>query len=443
MKKFFTLFLIFLLTVSAVMAQRLITEDFNYNAGQLTDSAGGANVSGGKWTPNTGIAKFIQVVTGDLSYTGYGTNPLAGSGRILLDSTTSSAEDAYTSFASVNANTLYSSFLLGLDYTDNLFKHDTATGDYFIGLFSATSASSYNARLYIRKGSAPNTYNLGIAASAASSTPIGWVATDIPSGSTHLVTLGYTFVAGPTNDVAKLWVDEPLFESEPPAQASSVFSSGTEPANLGRFAVRQSFVSGKGGTPKCEIDAIKVSTSWLDGTLPLQLKSFSVTSRNGFAGLSWQTCNELNVKQFEIQKSADAVNFASVAAVTAKNAGCATTYNFNDSKALSGTAYYRLRMVDFDGRSSLSGIVSITGKLPVSVNVFPNPVSSNLVVTHPKAFAEASLQVIGFDGKIVMINNITQDAVQTSLNISKLARGNYIAVFTNGNQKQTVKFVKQ
>ncbi len=443
MKKIFTLILISMLSVSVVMAQRIVTEDFNYAAGQLTDSAGGANVSGGKWIPNTGNAKFIQVVDGDLSYTGYGTNPIPGSGRILLDTATSSAEDAYTTFASVNANSLYCSFLLQLDYTDNLFKHDTAIGDYFVGLFSTTSASSYNARLYIRKGSTPNTYNLGIAAAAASSTPIGWVATDIPSASTHLVTVGYTFVAGATNDVAKLWVDEALFESEPPAQASSVLGSGSEPTNLGRFAVRQSYVSGKGGTPKCQIDAIKVSTNWLDGTLPLQLKAFSVINKNGFAGLSWQTCNELNVKQFEIQKSTDAVNFANVATVSAKNAACATTYNFNDAKALSGTAYYRLRMVDFDGRSSFSGILSLTGKLPLSVSVFPNPVSSNLVVVHPKAFAGASLQVIDFAGKILMANKITQDAVQTSINISKLAKGNYIAVFLNGNEKQTLKFVKQ
>ncbi|HRI19651.1 MAG TPA: T9SS type A sorting domain-containing protein [Panacibacter sp.] len=442
MKKFFTFFLLTAFSAGTASAQRLLTEDFNYSAGQLTDSAGGANVSGGKWTPNTGGGKFIKVVTGDLSYAGYGTNPEPGSGRILLDSTTSSAEDAFTSFDSVKENTVYCSFLLQLDYTENLFKHDTATGDYFVGLFTTTSKTNYTARLYIRKGAAADTYNLGIAAQAASSTPVGWIAQDIPAGSVHLVTIGYQFVAGTANDVAKLWLDAPVSGVEPPAQASSVYV-GTEPGNLARFAVRQGFSSGRGGTPKCQIDAIKVSTSWVDGTLPLQLRLFSITNRNGFAGLSWQTCNEINVKKFEIEKSADAVNFAAIATVAAKNAACATAYNYSDAKVLSGTAYYRIRMVDNDGASDYSAIVSVNGKVQVNAIVSPNPVTNNLVLSHPKTGGSAALQVIGFNGNVLLSRNIQQDAVQTAIDISSLAKGNHIVVFINGNEKQTVKFIKQ
>lgn len=443
MKKFFTLFLITAISAGTVSAQRLLTEDFNYSAGQLTDSAGGANVSGGKWTPNTGSGKFIKVVTGDLSYAGYGTNPEPGSGRILLDTTTSSAEDAFTTFDSVKENTVYCSFLQQIDYTENLFKHDTATGDYFVGLFTTTSKTNYTARLYIRKGIAANTYNLGIAAQAASSTPVGWIAQDIPAGSVHLVTIGYQFVAGTANDVARLWLDAPVSGVEPPAQASSVYLAGTEPANLARFAVRQGFSSGKGGTPKCQIDAIKISTSWVDGTLPLQLKLFNVTNRNGFAGLSWQTCNEINVKKFEIEKSTNAVNFTALASVAAKNATCATEYNYSDAKALSGTAYYRIRMIDNDGASYCSAIVSINGKVTVSVSVSPNPVANNLILSHPKAGGSAALQIVGFNGNVLVSRNIQQDAIQTAIDISSFAKGNYIAVFINGNEKQTVKFIKQ
>lgn len=442
MKKICTLFLLIVFSTGAASAQRLLTEDFNYIAGQLTDSAGGANVSGGNWTPNSGTGKFIQVVTGDLTYAGYVTNPAAGSGRILLDSTTKSAEDAFISFDSVKENSVYCSFLLQIDITDNLFKHDTATGEYFIGLFSTTSKSSYTARVYIRKGTVANTFNLGIAAVSAGTTPVNWIASDIAAGSTHLITVAYQFVAGTANDIAKLWVDAPVSSTEPIAQASSTIV-GSEPTNLARFAVRQSYVSGKGGTPKCAIDAIKVSTSWADGTLPLQMKSLSVTYNNNYAGLSWQTCNEINVQKFEIQKSMDARNFTTIADVAAKNANCATTYTYTDAKALAGIAYYRIRMVDKDGGSSYSSIVSVNGKIPLSINVFPNPVVNNLVLMHPKAAPNASLQVFSLNGKQVALRNIPQDAIQTGIDVSKLVNGNYIVVFTNGNEKQTLKFVKQ
>lgn len=96
----------------AAQAQRLLTEDFNYTVGQLTNSAGGANVCGGKWTPNSVGAFFIQVVAGELSYTNYNTNPDGSSGKILKDSTKSSAEDAFTSFTAQTSGTVYVIFFI-------------------------------------------------------------------------------------------------------------------------------------------------------------------------------------------------------------------------------------------------------------------------------------------------------------------------------------------
>ncbi|MEP7319847.1 MAG: T9SS type A sorting domain-containing protein, partial [Panacibacter sp.] len=437
MKKTFTLFLVCALAAVTVSAQRLLTEDFNYSLGQLTSAGGGANVSGGAWVTNTGTGKYLQVLSGNLTYPSYGTNPSPTSGHLLLDTTKGSAEDAYVSFDTVKTGTVYASFLVSVNLTESLIAHDSAIGDFFVSLLPGTSTSNYTGRLYIRKGAAEGTFNLGIAAQSYKNTPVSWIATDYATNTTHLVTIGYQTIDGPLNDVAKLWVNPPNVPTEPAAQASSTYASGNENSGIARFAVRQNLDQTiKGGTPKCQIDAIKISTSWADGTLPLQLKSFSVINNNGYAGLSWQTCNEINVKKFEIQKSVDARNFTAIADVEAKNATCATNYSFNDVKALSGTAYYRIRTVDNDGASSYSGVVSINGKIPVSINVYPNPVTNSLVMMHPKTTTGATIQIISLDGKMVSVTTIQQDAVQTSIDVSKLTKGNYIAVFTNGAQKQ-------
>lgn len=445
MKKTFTLFLLCALSVVTVSAQRLLTEDFNYSLGQLTSAAGGANVSAGKWATNTGTAKYLQVVAGSLVYPGYITNPLPNSGHILLDSTKGSAEDAYTSFDTVKTGTVYASFLLNVNLIEAVIAHDSTIGDFFAALLPGTSTSNYTARLYIRKGTADATFNLGIAAQSYKNTPISWIGTDYATNTTHLVTIAYETIDGPLNDVAKLWVNAPNTPTEPAAQASSIYASGSESASgLARFAVRQNLEQGiKGGTPRAQIDAIKISTSWADGTLPLQLKSFSVINNNGYAGLSWQTCNEINVKEYEIQKSADARDFTAIATVAAKNANCNTDYSYNDAKALSGTAYYRIRMVDNDGASIYSGVVAVNGKVPVTLSAFPNPVINSLVMMHPKTAAGATIKVISLDGRMVSITTVQKDAVQTSIDVSKLAKGNYIAVFTNGTEKQSLKFVKQ
>jgi hypothetical protein len=66
-----------------------------------------------------------------------------------------------------------------------------------------------------------------------------------------------------------------------------------------------------------------------------------------------------------------------------------------------------------------------------------------LVMMHPKAISGASLQVISLDGKPVLQRSIQQDAIQTSVDVSRLPKANYIVLFTNGNTKQTLRFVKQ
>ena len=445
MNKIFTLLLLGSISASAVSAQRLRTEDFNYAPGQLTSANGGANVSGGLWVTNSGNGKFLQVVAGDLTYPDYITNPSLISAHLELDTSKSSSEDAYTSFDSVKTGTLYASFLLNVEYTERgLAAHDSANADYFVAFLPGTSTSAYTGRLAIRQGSVANTFNLGISAQSFKNTPISWIAIDYPINIIHLVTLGYQFVDGPLNDTAKLWVDAPFSATEPAPLAFSVYAAGSESqTGLARFAVRQDFDQAiRGGTPKALIDAIKISTSWADGTLPLQLRAFSVVDNNGFAKLTWETSNEINVKNFEIQRSADARSFVTIAEVAAKNATGAT-YSFGDAKALSGLAYYRIRIVDNDGAASYSGIVSVSGKLISKIGVFPNPVVNSLVLMHPKVESNATMQVVSLNGKPVLSRTIQSGTVQTSVDVSSLTRGTYIVIFTNGTDKQTLKFVKQ
>jgi hypothetical protein len=171
--------------------------------------------------------------------------------------------------------------------------------------------------------------------------------------------------------------------------------------------------------------------------------SFNVVDHNGFANLRWQTCNELNMTNFEIQKSLDARSFSTIGNILAKNGPCGTTYTYNDAKALAGIAYYRIKMVDKDGTANYSGVVSIDGKIPAKISVFPNPVVNYLVLAHPKATGGATLKIMSISGSLVASYPVQKDAVETSVDVSKLARGTYIVVFGDTQQKQTIKIIKQ
>ncbi len=439
MKKLLTLISLAALVSGSIFAQRLKTEDFNYASGVLT------SVSTGNWIQAKDNAQFVQVVSGNMTYPNYSTNPIDGSAHMELAAIHGSAEDVYTEFTPQSGSTtIYASFLLKVLLNDNLVSHDSvATANYFAAFLSPSSTTAYAARVAIRKGVAPGTYNLGISSQSDKNTPIVWAPADYILNSVNLVTVGYQFIAGDFNDVSKLWVNPAIVPNEPAPLASSVYNGKETKDGLGRLAFRQDDDGANGSTPAAWIDAIKISTSWTDATLPLSLTSFSVVNKNGFAGLTWQTVNEINLKQFEIQKSSDARTFTTITNVTAKNAASVNTYSFTDGKALAGTAYYRIKAVDNSGSFVYSGVVSINGKIAVNINVFPNPVANNLVLSHPKAGVNASMQIISMDGKAVSLTIIQQDAVQTSIDVSKLAKGNYFVVFTNGSDKQSLKFVKQ
>ncbi len=425
--------------MSVVFAQRLLTEDFNYPAGQLTDTDSGANVSNGNWIHYSGDSNYIEVVSGNLTYPGYNTAPSPTSGMVKLDTIKGNGEDADTRFTPVNSGTIYCSFLLNLITSGNLKSDSSDLSEYFIGYLTSAVDTVIHSAVAIRRGSVPNTFNLGIFPVINDSVGITWLNTNYNIDTTLLVIVAYQFITGDSNNIVSLWVNPSTSGSQPPSLISTSDIDTHDTLRLTRLALHQ----GSLRTPICNIDAIKISTSWTDAVLPLQLLSFNVVDNNGYASLRWQTCNEINVNRFDIQRSENAIDFVSVANVSAANSSCGTVYTYNDTKALSGTAYYRIRIVDNDGSSAYSSTLSISGKLPVQISVFPNPVVNNLVVLHPKAGNSAQLQVMSINGKLVLSQKITVDAIQSGVDVSKLAKGGYIVIFTNGSDKQTLKFTKQ
>jgi hypothetical protein len=437
MKKKFVFISLCILAALTVSSQRLLTEDFNYSIGQLTI------VSDSSWLHFSGTTKPIQVIAGNLTYPGYITSPSPTSGLVFLDSAKSNAEDVNRAFGAVDSGSVYCTFLLNVLDSGNLFADSSNKGEAFIGFLplSSNAAEAVGVTIKRKQGGGGGSFKLGVF-SRIDTLPktVAWYDSGYAINSTLLVTIAYQFVAGDGNNIVMLWVNPPIDSIQPSPNAQVIdLDSATNPRKFGRLGLAQRSQR----SPKCEIDAIKVSTTWNDAVLPLRLLSFNVIDNNGYANLSWQTCNEINMNRFEVQKSPDARNFSSIGNVSAKNESCGTTYTYNDAKTLTGTAYYRIRMIDKDGTSSYSGVVSIDGKIPEKISVFPNPVGNYLVLAHPKAAAGTTLKIISTNGSAVASYSVQKDAVQTSVDVSKLAKGSYIVVFGNTQQKQTIKIIKQ
>ncbi|HWB94867.1 MAG TPA: FG-GAP-like repeat-containing protein, partial [Puia sp.] len=123
-------------------------------------------------------------------------------------------------------------------------------------------------------------------------------------------------------------------------------------------------------------------------TLPLHLISLTGHSSAGQQiQLNWQTVNEVNTASFEIEHAPDGAHFTGLGAVTAadNNSG-ESDYSYTDTHSRIGENYYRLRMVDIDGRYTYSPIVEVTltGRQS-GLSPYPNPASGSVYVQVPSS----------------------------------------------------------
>ena len=113
-------------------------------------------------------------------------------------------------------------------------------------------------------------------------------------------------------------------------------------------------IDGNGG----DICAWRLSFS---GALPIELVKFTGEPYGEFNLLKWLTATETNNNYFLLERSNDAVNFDEVG--TLDGAGNSTSYiNYSmlDKKPYNGITYYRLKQVDYDGKSTTSQIIAVS-----------------------------------------------------------------------------------
>lgn len=122
------------------------------------------------------------------------------------------------------------------------------------------------------------------------------------------------------------------------------------------------------------------STEYILGStgvvLPLNLIFFTGSKQNNDVHLQWNTANEVNVSHFEIEKSIDGRNFASIGTKPAFNQSV-NNYSFTDNTNGADTkVYYRIRLVDANGRATYSSILWISFD-EKGISIYPTVFENN------------------------------------------------------------------
>lgn len=411
MKKLFLLFtLVFMFAVGNILAQPVVTEEFEYTVGNLLTAEGYTAHSGGGTNP-------ISVISGNLTYPVY---PASGLGNMIQ--LVNTGEDVSKNLAAdITTGTVYASLLVNVD--------SAQSGDYFFHLGPNPISTTFRARVFVKKAVNGNlAFGLAKGSTSVTNTPI-YTDSIYSTGTTYLVVVAYQFVDGATNDLVKLWVNPDLSGPEPTPLLTKDDPLNTD-INIGSFAFRQGPST---ASPYLKLDGLIIGTSW-NYVVPVELTSFAAVVNENKVTLNWTTASETNNSGFEVERKSASSNWQKIGFV---NGNGSTTelkrYSFIDQNLNEGKYNYRLRQVDYNGTFEYSNSIEVEvlnpDKFELNQN-YPNPFNpiTSIKFSLPSA-GNVKLSVYNLLGQEVqtLVNGFKEAGVHTvSFEAKNLNSGIYL-----------------
>lgn len=251
-----------ILAPSSAQAKRLMTENFEYQAGGLYLQ--------GQWVHHSkNTADPIQLINMPLTYPGY-QDAQTGLGAKLTGPTTNTAQERLQrpfvggDVTPVTEGSVYMSALVNVQ--------TVPTGDvYFMAMVQRgakadaaivdeKSGSEYG-RIFVCKGDADGKFKFGMSKIGASALV---KTADLDLNTTYLLVVKYEVVDGTTNDIVSLWLN-PVQGDVDPTGALTVTSGADCSTSLGLegFDLRQASTGTKTGSDLI-VDAVRIADSYAD-----------------------------------------------------------------------------------------------------------------------------------------------------------------------------------
>jgi len=168
--------------------------------------------------------------------------------------------------------------------------------------------------------------------------------------------------------------------------------------------------------------------------LPITQLSFNgVKSGETKVNLEWKVANETQVHAYEVEYSLDGISFIRTGTVSPLNTPGTLTYRYT-APFYSPATFYRLKIVDMDGRYKYSDVLrfNAASQGTGSVKIYPNPVvQGNLTIQLDGYDKGATARIIDPAGKTIRV--LTLNNGKTRVDVSDLARGLYFLQIQNNN----------
>lgn len=123
--------------------------------------------------------------------------------------------------------------------------------------------------------------------------------------------------------------------------------------------------------------------------------------------VNWTVQNEVNIQQYEVERSADGITFTGILTHTAQGM---SDYRKTDLGPLAGDNFYRIKAISNDGLVQYSAIAKVAAqKMETLISVYPNPVKNKTLQLNFEGLAKGdyNLVVLAADGKTIFSNTVS------------------------------------
>ncbi|WP_018614670.1 cadherin-like beta sandwich domain-containing protein [Segetibacter koreensis] len=135
-------------------------------------------------------------------------------------------------------------------------------------------------------------------------------------------------------------------------------------------------------------------------TLPVTLTDFKAYGKGNEVQVTWKATAEINVKRYEIEKSAGGRSFMKAGEVLSRENGISTIYKWTDNHPEHGNNFYKLKIIDKDGTAKYSETRLVVFNDDANyLKVNPNPVTDKTLKLTMGNMAPGKYELALYDNK--------------------------------------------
>lgn len=185
-------------------------------------------------------------------------------------------------------------------------------------------------------------------------------------------------------------------------------------------------------------DTFFIEWECMENVFPVELVGPEAALEGDEVMITWYTLSELNSEGFAVQRSHDGVSWEVIQFLNSSgNSTERIDYHVLDRNPLTGSNFYRLQSIDFDGSFEYSAIVRVDYQSVSDWSVYPTLTRDLVTVLRPQGGSDGTYQIFNSVGRLLMSGRILD--ARTDIDISHLTDGVYFVRLPQHDDEQVIR----